>query len=191
MISEFPLGLFALRHCRTEYNVTQRISGKSDSSIVDYSIDISALDLINTQNQDFLIISSTLARCVKTVSSLLKQNSEFHPRISIDSRITERGMGHWEGKFKVDILQKYPQYCYCGQINPFVTPPQGETIGEFSTRIDEFINDLRKVSPNTSILICAHNQSLKLLKYKLTGGVDLLDFWITNTFQNGKIERIY
>ena len=191
MISDFPLGLFVLRHCRTEYNTTHRISGQSDSSIVDLSIETSALDTISIQQQKITIISSPLARCMQTVSYLLKQHNEIHPLIYVDSRIIERGMGCWEGKFKEDILRNHTQYCYCGQISPLITPPHGETFDEFTTRIEDFIQDLRIMAQNTPILICAHNQSLKLLKYRLVGGIDLLNFWASCSFKNGKVERIY
>lgn len=191
MITEFPHGLFVLRHCRTEYNATHRVSGQSDSSIIDFSIDTSALDLISIPHHNFIIISSPLTRCIQTATYFLKQRNEFHSQIYTDPRIIERGMGCWEGKLKKDILNKYPQYCYCGQINPLCTPPCGETFTEFTTRIDEFLQDLQEMSQNATILICAHNQSLKLLKYRLTKSVDLLDFWGSFSLQNGKIERFY
>ena len=191
MITEFPHGLFVLRHCRTEYNASHRVSGQSDSSIIDFSIDTSALDLMSIPYQDLTIISSPLTRCVQTATYFLQQHCEFNSQIYTDSRIIERGMGCWEGKFKKDILNNYPQYCYHGKINPFLTPPCGETFNEFTTRIDEFIHDIQKMSQNSTILICAHNQSLKLLKYRLTKNVNLLDFWISFSLQNGKIERFY
>ena len=191
MISEFPLGLYVMLHCRTEYNLTHKISGQSNLSIVDFSINTSALDLISFKHSGITIISSPLVRCLQTVSLLLKQYNIFHPYIHVDSRIIERGMGCWEGEFKVDILREHPQYNYCGRINPLLTPPCGETIDDFLTRINEFIRDLRIISQYTPILICAHNQSLKLLLYLLTGRTDLLDFWISYCFENGKLEHIY
>lgn len=191
MISEFPLGLYVMRHCITGYNLTYKISGQSNLSIVDFSINTSALDLISIKHNRITIISSPLARCLQTTSLLLKQYNEFHPYIHVDSRIIERSMGNWEGELKADILREYPQYNYCGHINPLLTPPCGETIDDFLKRIDEFIQYLQIISQYTPILICAHNQSLKLLIYRLTERTDLLDFWISCCFENGKIESIY
>lgn len=192
MISDFPLGLFALRHCKTEYNSIHKISGQSDIPIVDFSIDTSLVDLNNYQHKKIIIISSPLTRCVQTTNLFLKTCNEIYPqKIYFDSRIVERGMGDWEGKFKIDILNQYPQYNYFGHLNPLLTPPKGESLNNFITRIDKFIQDLQTISKIAPIIICAHNQSLKLLKYRLVGGDDLINFWISFSFKNGKIERIY
>lgn len=191
MNNDFPHGLFVMRHCRTEYNAMHKISGQIEIPIVDHSINTTAFNIASFEHQNFIIISSPLGRCVQTVSCLLQQYSDLSPQIYIDHRIIERGMGAWEGEFKADILQKYPKYNHLGHINPLFTPPQGETIYDFIARIDSFIQDLEKMSQRGNILICAHNQSLKLLKYRLNKDVDLLDFWISNNLPNGKIERLY
>lgn len=191
MKSEFPYGLYFLRHCRTTYNVTHRISGQSNPPIVDLSIDASALDSISMQYPDLIVISSPLIRCTQTADYFVKQNCDFHIQICNDPRIIERGMGSWEGESKTDILRRYPQYSYCGRVNPLTTPPNGENFEDFVARIDNFIQDLRIIARKNLVLICAHNQSLKLLKYRLTGCINLLDFWTSCFFQNGKVERIY
>lgn len=191
MISEFPFGLFFLRHCKTQNNLNHRISGQVDSQIVDFTIDTRALSPISVRHRDITIISSSLNRCVQTTFQLLKQCSEFHAHIYIDSRIIERGMGCWEGTLRTDVFQKHPGLFCHGKINPLFTPPHGESIDDFTARIDDFIQDLRMIAKHTPILVCAHNQSLKFLKYRLTGDVNLLDFWCSCSFQNGKVERIY
>lgn len=191
MKGEFPYGLYFLRHCRTAYNVTHRISGQSNPPIIDLSIDISALDLIGKQYPDLIIITSPLTRCVQTVSYFVKQSCDLRIQICSDPRIIERGMGSWEGEIRTDILRGYPHYSYCGRVNPLVTPPNGENFEDFVTRIDDFIRDLRIIARKNPVLICAHNQSLKLLKYRLTGYMNILDFWTSCFFQNGRVERIY
>lgn len=191
MTSKFPHGLFVIRHCRTEYNASHRISGQSDSPIVDLSIDDSIWDLFCHQYKEIKIISSPLTRCQKTVEVFLNQHTKHDSHVFIDSRIIERGMGSWEGQLKKEILTKYPRYNYQGQFNPLYTPPQGETFNDFFNRIDKFIEDLYAMQPKAPLLICAHNNSLKLLKYCLTNNNNLLDFWVLHHFQNGKVERIY
>ena len=191
MISEFPFGLFFLRHCKTQNNLNHRISGQVDSQIVDFAIDTRVLNQINVEHRDITIISSSLNRCVQTTFHLLKQCCEFHAHIYIAARIIERGMGYWEGALRADVFQKHPGLFCHGKINPLFTPPHGESIDDFTARIDDFIQDIGIVAKHTPILVCAHNQSLKLLKYRLAGDVNLLDFWYSCSFQNGKVERIY
>lgn len=187
MINEFPLGLFFLRHCKTQNNLNHRISGQVDSQIVDFTIDTRVLKPINVEHQDITIISSSLNRCVQTTAHLLKQCCKFYAHIYIDSRIIERGMGCWEGNLRADIFQKHPELFCHGKINPLFTPPHGESIDDFTARIDDFIQDLRMLAKQTPILVCAHNQSLKLLKYRLVGGVNLLDFGTPVRFKMAKL----
>lgn len=191
MTNNFPHGLFVIRHCRTEYNASHRISGQFDSPIVDFSIDASIFDLFCHQYKEITIISSPLTRCQKTVEYFLNQHAEHVSHVFIDLRIIERGMGSWEGQLKKEILTKHPHYNYRDQFNPLYTPPQGETFNDFLNRIDKFIDDLYVMQSKSPLLICAHNNSLKLLKYRLTNNNNLLDFWISHNFQNGKVERIY
>ena len=54
MISEFPFGLFFLRHCKTQNNLNHRISGQVDSQIVDFAIDTRVLNQINVEHQDMI-----------------------------------------------------------------------------------------------------------------------------------------
>lgn len=190
MTNEFPYGLFVLRHCRTDYNSNHKISGQSNPNLLDFSINTDSLNINNIQYQDLEIITSPLARCLQTIYLLQKQSGDLNLNIRVDSRIIERGMGIWEGRFKADILQKFPECCYQGHIIPYYTPPCGETLEHFSRRIDDFISDLKMSTQRAPILICAHNQSLKFLKYRLTGAADLLNFWLSTSFQNGKVERI-
>ena len=191
MIDEFPAGLFFLRHCKSEYNAAHKISGQANPSVISLSIDAAALEVDSVQYQDLTIISSPLARCLQTVLCLMEQYRKIQSHLYIDGRIMERRMGCWEGRLKADVIRQFPQHCYCGNINPLCAPPGGETIDEFAARIVDFTQSLKTVSKERPILICAHNQSLKLLKYQLIGHTDFLSFWTSCSFQNGKVERIY
>lgn len=191
MRSAFPEGLFFLRHCRTEYNATQRISGQADIPIADSSIDTTALEQSIAQKRDIKIVASPLIRCVQTVSILLAQTGLNNISVDIDSRIAERRMGCWEGEYKDAVFRDNPDYCCDGHFNPLKTPPGGEAIEDFLFRIDDFVGELLSITENRPILICAHNQSLKLILFRLTQKSDLLEFWHSHSFKNGKVERIY
>ncbi len=187
---KFPHGLFAIRHCKTEYNLLAKISGRANTQLVDNQIDSAVLDKYQIPLRDFIIISSPLDRCIQTVSHLLMQYRDAAPVVHIDSRIIERGMGEWEGRLKKVVLSEFPE-CNCnGNISPWYTPPSGETFEDFSHRIEDFIHDTKARSAEGPILICAHNQSLKLLAYMLGNTTELLSFWSTCSFPNGKIVQL-
>lgn len=188
---EFPHGLFAMRHCKTEYNLLKKISGQANSQLVDHQIDPAALDECHIPLCDFIIISSPLERCIQTVEHLFAQYCcDTAPVIHIDPRIIERGMGEWEGRLKKAVLSEFSA-CNCnGKISPQYTPPNGEPFEDFTHRIEAFIHDIKACSPYGPILICAHNQSLKLLTYILNNTTEFLNFWSSCSFQNGKVVQL-
>ena len=176
-----------MRHCKTEYNLLKKISGQANSQLVDHQIDSSAFDKFRLPLRNFIIISSPLDRCIQTVRHLLEQYCDTDAMVHIDSRIIERGMGKWEGRLKKDILSEFPTY---NDISPWYTPPDGESFEDFANRIEDFVHDIKARSAYGPILICAHNQSLKLLAYKLDNRTDLLSFWSSCSFENGKIVQL-
>lgn len=187
---DFQYGLFVMRHCKTEYNLLTKISGQANAQLVDHQIDPAVLDECQIPLRDFIIISSPLDRCIQSVRYLLMQYCDTAHVVHIDPRIIERGMGEWEGRLKKGVLSEFPA-CNCnGSISPQYTPPNGETFEDFIHRIEDFIHDIRTRSVDGPILICAHNQSLKLLSYMLDSKTDLLSFWSTYSFPNGKVVQL-
>lgn len=190
MNTEFPCGLFAMRHCKTEYNLLKKISGQTNTQLADHQIDPAVLDECQIPLRNFVIISSPLDRCIQTVGELLVQYQDTAPAVHIDSRIMERGMGEWEGRFKKAVLSEFPACNWNGNISPRYRPPGGESFEDFTCRIGDFIHDIKARSAYGPILICAHNQSLKLLTYMLDNTAELVSFWSSCSFQNGKVVQL-
>lgn len=188
-MNSFNYGLFALRHCKTQNNIEKRISGQSDSLIIDYSVDISILDQEVIYKLGLNVITSPAPRCLKTID-VIKQHIPGKITIQTDERLLERHMGLWEGKFKKSIMTHTAWETINEHINPYHTPPNGESISKCIKRIDEFLIDLEHNSLNTPIMICGHNQTLKLLKFQLFKLPNLIDFWKAESFENGKVERL-
>ena len=188
MMYSFYYGLFVLRHCKTKNNVENRISGQMDSEIVDFSIDISNLNQEIVYQLGLNIITSPAPRCLQTVELIKKQ---IHGRVIIqtDNRLLERKMGDWEGKKKISIINNSCKIIN-GYIDPNFTPPNGESFSSLSQRIDEFIADLQSQMFLSPVLICSHNQALKVLKSKLYRTQNFIDFWGNESFENGKIKRL-
>lgn len=187
---EFPYGLFAMRHCKTEHNLLKKISGQTNSQLADHQIDPTVLDECPIPLHNFIIISSPLDRCIQTVGHLLTQYHDTAPAVHIDPRIIERGMGEWEGRFKKAVLSEFPACNWNGNISPLYIPPKGEPFEDFTHRIEDFIYDIKAFSAYAPILICAHNQSLKLLTYMLDNTKEFAIFWSSCSFQNGKVIQL-
>lgn len=186
----FHYGLFAVRHCKTQYNVEHRISGQSDSPIIDYSTDVSNLDKEIVRHLGLVVITSPAPRCIHTVEMIIKQ---FTGKITIqsDARLLERRMGIWEGELKASTIEHNLCGVKNGYFDPYFTPPNGESIISCMKRINAFLIDLGHHQWDSPVLICGHNQTLKLLKFQINRLHNLQDYWGTESFANGKIERLF
>ena len=121
-----------IRHVKTEYNETKRISGQADIAILQDT----ALEFID----DFtgVIYSSPLKRCRQTLEKLCPKLLDS---VVYDSRLTERCMGIFEGNKRFEMQQKFPEYFIKGKLNVFKTIPEGEAFSEFYERVYSFYLD--------------------------------------------------
>lgn len=190
MKKSFNNGLFVMRHCKTQNNIEHRISGQTDTPIVDYTTDTSILDKTIVKQLGLVIISSPSPRCMHTSELIAKQ---YNGQITIqpDDRLLERSMGMWEGKLKSSIIARKPCRIINSYFDPNFIPPGGESINSCIQRIEAFLFDLGNQQLNCPVLICGHNQILKILKFQIYNLHDLSNYWGTELFQNGKIERLF
>lgn len=175
--------IFFLRHLKTSNNDLCIISGQRDSEITDVNrhfIDMSRFDKI--------YCSSSL-RCVKTLE-LLGTQSYTVSDIVYDKRLLERNMGNLEGMKKEDAKKKYSELFNGGTFNVFSTPPQGESYECFKERITEFYNEYLCEKESNNILVCSHNQTLKLLRLLVLEKHITHHSWLEYSFQNGELTTI-
>ena len=190
MNEKFPYGLFAVRHCLTQNNAECRITGQKDRIILSRSTDVSGMDKHIVDQRGLLILTSPTCRCVET-ARLIERHFSGSITFRTDDRLMERGMGIWEGMLKADVLDNSSFRLSEGHLNPERTPPGGEPLEACIQRIDQFIADLMLLPSDQPILISGHNQTLKLLKYRLYGLSNLLEYWVSASFSNGKVTRIF
>ncbi len=159
--------LFVLRHCKTLFNEENIVSGQTDCPLLEYSIDYSILRKENYL-KSYILISSPLSRCVLT-GKMLQSQSKFQISSSIDFRIIERNMGILEGKKRCELLKKYPDYFINGHFKEYMTPPMGESYDDFRFRITSFACSIEKMLLENNIIICSHNQALRMLTAVIKG----------------------
>lgn len=171
--------IFFLRHLKTQNNDLCIISGQSDSEIIqkkDLEIDLSRFDKI---------YCSTSERCIKTIELLRNKLTKID--IIYDERLQERNMGLLEGMFKKNVEKKYSELFIEGSFKIFETPPQGESYKCFIERVKDFYIDFLSVNQGNKILICSHNQTLKLLRLLILEKDITYESWLEYSFENGKI----
>lgn len=180
---KFYSNIFFLRHLKTLNNNMHIISGQSDSEIiqVDYlTVNLSGFDKI---------YCSPSPRCIKTLE-LLGNNSFSTDSIVYDKRLLERNMGSLEGILKMEGKKKYPELFMSETFNIFQTPPQGESYESFKKRVNEFYNEILNTDERLNILVCSHNQTLKLLRLLVLGEDVTYQSWSEYSFKNGELNEI-
>lgn len=176
--------IYFLRHAKTEYNYQNIISGQSDSPITCKPV------LLSSKQQFELIYSSPSKRCIETISYL--ENSTTTPKY--DDRLLERYMGTFEGKskenLKIDFPNLFKETNKKLNFNLFETPPKGESYDCFYERVYSFYQECIVPNNSKNILICSHNQTLKMLYFIYTKTPLTFDSWMRINVPNGKIIAI-
>ena len=173
--------LYFMRHCATNFNQTNYISGASDIPIVCHKIDTS--NYVHKQN--VYIISSPLTRCLETVNILCSaiQVSEF----VVDKRLQERDMGMLDGQIRSHAVNQFPNlFSPGGKFIPTLTPPNGEPYDAFMNRVNAAWLDILNILCDSDVIIVSHNQTLKLL-YSIIFNLDIRTIWEKLNFDNGKL----
>lgn len=177
--------LFFLRHCQSLYNVQEKISGQTDCPIVHKIIDCSILkEILSSEN--VIIISSPLTRCLDTVNLLQYSVSVTWP-IIVDKTIIERGMGRWEGQERNIIIKQFPEFFYNGKFIVKLTPiGGGEKYADFRNRLIIFIHTIKELLKEKHIIVCSHNQTLRMITALLTNK----NYDTIPSFPNGVVTKI-
>lgn len=177
--------LFFLRHCQSLYNIQEKISGQADCPIVHKIIDYSILkEILSSEN--VIIISSPLTRCLDTATLLQYSVSVTWP-IIVDKNIIERGMGTWEGKERNIIIKQFPEFFYNGKFIVKLTPTGGgEKYEDFQNRLFFFINTIKEIIREKHIIVCSHNQTLRMITALLTNK----NYDAIPSYPNGVVTKI-
>lgn len=175
--------IFLLRHLKTLNNDLHIISGQSDSEIIktEYlKIDLSVFDKI---------YCSPSQRCIRTIK-LLGDQSDAINSIIYDKRLLERNMGSLEGMLKKEGKHKYSELFRGETFDVFKTPPGGESFECFKKRVKAFYNEFLCAKQGNNILICSHNQTLKLLRLFILEKDITYQSWVGYSFKNGELTEI-
>lgn len=175
--------LFFLRHLKTDFNRNNIISGNEDSEILSgQSVKIRSSERISFDT----VLCSPLKRCRTTVS--LIPDTHILPIIYTDA-LSERNMGVLEGLDRTEAQARYP-FLFCrSKIDVSAYIPGGETIYDVQKRL-KVIAKYISVNQDKNILICSHNQTLKILFFTLNGITITNDAWHRLNFPNGVIIKV-
>lgn len=178
------MSIYFLRHIKTTANLENKISGCTEVDILaDQTI------TINTKLPVYFdtVFCSPLTRCQSTISLL---PNDWYGNVVYSECLIERNMGILEGMKKQDATIQYPTLFFEGKVDVNAQIPNGETLFNVATRLTPLSEHLKFSSESKNILICSHNQTLKVL-FSLLKNIALDNaYWKRVNFKNGTLINI-
>ena len=156
--------VFVLRHGQTEWNVAHRFQGRLDSPLT-------ALGRAQASEQNRILATQNLTGFTAYSSP---QGRAFHsasiallglvPAIHTDTRLSEIGVGAWEGMKRADIQMDGPlDESEESALDLYERAPQGEGFAALRERCTEFLLDLK----GPAVLV-THGITSRMLRLVLT-----------------------
>lgn len=177
------MSIFLLRHVKTENNSKNIISGRIDTDILPDS------NIILDGNVSFeYIFCSTSKRCRDTIAKL--PTDMYSGEINFTEELQERSVGILEGMAKESALKLYPHLFYKNKLSVSAEIEGGETIQDVKNRVEEVLQDIIIKGTYKNVLVCSHNQTLKVI-YAMITNIKITDeYWANTNFLNGTIIKV-
>lgn len=172
--------IYFLRHFQTENNLNHILNGRN------LNIPIIEGKPLYCENDVNLIFCSPAVRCRQTIN-FFSQNVQ--PSIVYTNLLLERDLGIMEGQTRKQMIKQYPTLFYKNKLIVYATPPQGESLNLFKQRVIKFWDYCNSVNQNT-VLICSHNQTLKMLYFIIQNKIITIDSWNSLSFPHGNLIKI-
>lgn len=156
-MSFFNNQIVFVRHGETEWNLIKKTQGHLDSPLT--SMGVSQALEVATKLKDCqfnLIISSPLGRAFETAKILARELKVSN--IVTNPNLAERHLGVMQGRTKEESLKIFPQFF--DENNRFIHGskiPQGETLQEFLSRVNDGVGELKEISKTCRILAVTHD----------------------------------
>jgi broad specificity phosphatase PhoE len=132
-----------LRHGRTAWNAERRFQGQADPPLDDVGrAQADEVAALLAALRPSVIISSDLQRAVQTAAPLARLCGV---EVTVDARLRERSLGHWEGLTRDEVARTYPDELAEWVSGRDVTRRGGESRGEVAARARACFDELPEV----------------------------------------------
>ena len=163
--------ILLVRHGETEMNRVGRFQGHTDAELGEKGI-AQAEKLRNCLAAEKIdaVYSSDLKRASVTAEIIA---SRHRKKVITCPKLREIKYGDLEGMVYADIQRRYPEIAefFTGNI-PLLKFPGGESVAQFKKRIERFLDRLKSLNSDQTILIVAHGGTIRLIICSLLG-IDL------------------
>jgi broad specificity phosphatase PhoE len=151
--------LCIVRHGQTDWNIEGRYHGQSDVPLNEKGHAQASALARQLQECSFdAVYSSDLQRARETAEIIA---AVIHLPVMLEPRLREINQGEWEGQLVEVIKSRYEALWMQRTQDPAgVRPPGGETVGEVAQRVYCALDDISRIYPHGTVLICSHGLSL-------------------------------
>ncbi|KAE9643280.1 alpha-ribazole phosphatase family protein [Pseudomonas sp. PB106] len=113
------------------------------------------------------IVSSPLQRCARFAAELGEQ---LNLPVQLDKDLQELHFGAWEGQSAVALMETDAEALGLFWADPYAfTPPQGEAVSDFSSRVQAAIARLHAAYACERVLLVSHGGVMRLLLAQARG----------------------
>ncbi|MHC8321552.1 alpha-ribazole phosphatase family protein [Pseudomonas sp. GB2N2] len=158
------LHLDLLRHGETELGGGLR--GSLDDALTDKGWAQMRAAVIEQGPWDRLV-SSPLQRCARFAEEL---GSQLGLPVQLDKDLQELHFGAWEGRSAAALMETDAEALGLFWADPYsFTPPQGETVTDFSARVLAAVGRLQVACAGERVLLISHGGVMRLLLAQARG----------------------
>lgn len=175
--------LILARHGQTAWNASRRFQGQTDVPLDEEGLAQAAAlakRLAGDPVHVSAIYTTDLQRAHQTAQVIAKAlMAAGHPRcpLVVEPRLREMHFGDWQGKTYAEIHHSTPQALAQWEADlARFAPPNGESMGIFSARVGEAMEEIRAAHPDGSVLVVAHGGPLQVM-ICLALGLPPQNFW--------------
>ena len=158
--------VYLIRHGETEWNKIGRFQGQSDVPLSSLGVE-QAEAIAKYAQLDYIerLYASDLSRAVETARPLAQK---YGLAIETDEAFRELHFGEWEGRYFVDINDKYPgqmQYFYTAPEK--ITIPGSESFADFEQRTTTKLKEIVDANRGKTIAVVSHGAAIRVLVAKI------------------------
>ena len=163
--------VFLLRHTQTTWNAISRYQGRIDTPLSDLGQrQVETIASLVTPGAFQTVFMSPLRRAGLLAEAVA---AAAEVGIVVDDRLTEIGMGPWEGLTRTEIEARFPLMLAAWHYSPdTVTFPGGETLGDVASRVSAFMEERFADTELHRIAVVTHDSVVKVA-VMLALGLDL------------------
>ena len=151
--------LWVMRHGETEWNVAQRIQGRSDSALTERGRAQAARQAALVAGIEAARFASPQGRALESARIVFAGRP-----FATDPRLAEICVGNWTGRVAGELRAEAPAAFVGARLGWYDHAPGGEGFAGLRARVRAFLADLRGPA-----VVVTHGITLRMIRAELTG----------------------